>query len=62
MKDRPMLVRADTNISSELSGNECVTKIILLISEPKHMLWVLKRMVSMRLFFSAPKTYVNING
>ena len=29
-----------------------------LISQPKHMLWVLKRTVSMRLFFWAPKTYV----
>ena len=26
-------------------------KIILLISQPKHMLWVLKRTVSMRRFF-----------
>ena len=26
-------------------------KIIFLISQPKHMLWVLKRTVSMRLFF-----------
>ena len=28
-----------------------------LISQPKHMLWVLKRTVSLRLFFRAPKTY-----
>ena len=28
-----------------------------LISQPKHMLWVLKRTVSMRRFFWAPKTY-----
>ena len=27
------------------------------ISQPKHMLWVLKRTVSMRRFFWAPKTY-----
>ena len=26
------------------------------------MLWVLKRTVSMRLFFWAPKTYVKIDG
>ena len=31
-----------------------------LISQPKHMLWVLKRTVSMRRFFRAPKTYVKI--
>ena len=29
-------------------------KFIFLISQPKHMLWVLKRTVSMRRFFSAP--------
>ena len=29
---------------------------------PKHMLWVLKRTVSMRRFFLAPKTYVKTNG
>ena len=28
-----------------------------LISQPKHMLWVLKRTVSMRRFFWAPKTF-----
>ena len=33
-------------------------KIIFLISEPKHLLWVLKRTVSMRRFFGAPKTHV----
>ena len=32
-------------------------KTIFLISQPKHMLWVLKRTVSMRRFFCAPKTY-----
>ena len=34
-------------------------KFNFLISQPKHMLWVLKRIVSMRRFFWAPKTYVN---
>ena len=29
----------------------------ILISQPKHMLWVLKRTVSMRRFFWAPKSY-----
>ena len=37
-------------------------KTIFLISQPKHMLWVLKRTVSMRRFFLAPKTYVKIDG
>ena len=33
-------------------------KIIFFIYHPKHMLWVLKRTVSMRRFFLAPKTHV----
>ena len=33
-------------------------KINFLISQPKHMLWVLKWTVSMRRFFWAPKTHV----
>ena len=33
-------------------------KIIFFISQPKHLLWVLKRTVSMRRFFWAPKTHV----
>ena len=33
-------------------------KIIFLISQTKHMLWVLKRTVSMRRIFWAPKTHV----
>ena len=33
-------------------------QIIFLITQPKHMLWVLKRTVSMRRFFWAPKTHV----
>ena len=36
--------------------------IDFLISEPKHMLWVLKRTVSMRRFFCAPQTYVQTDG
>ena len=32
------------------------------ISQPKHMLWVLKRTVSMKLFFWAPKTWVKTDG
>ena len=37
-------------------------KIYFLISQPKHMLWVLKRTVSMRRFFWAPKAYVKTDG
>ena len=40
----------------------CVYKKQIVISQPKHMLWVLKRTVSMKLFFWAPKTYVKIDG
>ena len=36
-------------------------KTIFFISHPKHMLWVLKRTVSMRRFFWAPKTHVQID-
>ena len=32
------------------------------ISQPKHMLWELKRIVSMRWFLSAPKTYAKKYG
>ena len=37
-------------------------KNIFLISQPKHMLWVLKSTISMRRFFWAPKIYVEIDG
>ena len=30
----------------------------ILIAQPKHVLWVLKRTVSMRWFFRVPKPYV----
>ena len=33
-----------------------------LISQPKHILWVLKRTISMRWFFWAPKTYARNYG
>ena len=33
-------------------------KFNFLISQPEHMVWVLKRTVSMRWFFLAPKKYV----
>ena len=37
-------------------------KIIFLISQPKHMLLVLKRTVTMRQFFLETETYVKIDG
>ena len=37
-------------------------KINFLISRPKHMLWILKRNVSMRHFFSVPKIYDKTDG
>ena len=40
----------------------CVMKFYFLISQPKHMLWVHKRTVSMRQFFWAPRTYVKVEG
>ena len=45
----------------------CLTGLIkslynFLISQPKHLLWVLKRNISMRLFFWAPKTYAENYG
>ena len=36
-------------------------KIIFLISQPKPMLWLLKRTISMRQFFWAPETYICLN-
>ena len=43
-------------------SKESVMKILFFISQPKHMLWVLKRTVSVRRFFWAPKTYVKTDG
>ena len=37
-------------------------KIIFLISEPKHMLWVLKWTVSMRRFFEHPQHMFKLMG
>ena len=37
-------------------------KFNFLISKPKHMLWVLKRTVSMRRFFWAPKHMLRLMG
>ena len=39
---------------------EWMIKICFLIYQPKHMLWVTKRVVSMRCFLWAPKKNVNI--
>ena len=44
-----------------LSVKSALRKFNFLISKPKHMLWVLKRTVSMRRFFLALKTYVKID-
>ena len=46
----------------EKKSFECVIKIVFLIFHSKHMLWVLKRTVSMRRFFRAPQTNVNSGG
>ena len=43
----------------KLKENVSLRKFSFLISQPKHMLWVLKRIVSMRRFFWA---YVKIDG
>ena len=43
-------------------GTSAYQKTNFLISQLKHMLWVLKRTVSMRQFFWAPKTYVKTDG
>ena len=40
----------------------CDEKNNVLISQPKHMLWVLKRTVSTRRFFWAPKTNIKNDG
>ena len=41
------------------SVNQILTN---LISQPKYMLWVLKRTLSMRWFFGATKKYVKTDG
>ena len=41
---------------------ECVTEKYFSYFSTNHMLWVLKRTVSMRRFFWAPKTYVKLMG
>ena len=51
-----------TNVTQDFKLLVCNKKIIILISQPKHMLWVLKRTVSMRYFFLTPKTYVQTGG
>ena len=45
--------------SMHLTGLQIIghTGIFFLISQPKHMLWVLKRTVSMKRLFWAPKTH-----
>ena len=47
MMGKSELILAHVALFSILTGLECNTKIDFLISPPKHMLWVLKRTVSM---------------
>ena len=39
---------------------KCVIKNNFLFLNQNNMLWVLKRTISMRLFFWAPKTYIKV--
>ena len=39
-----------------------VLKIIFLISQPKHMIWVLKRTFSMKRFFQSHKHMLKLMG
>ena len=41
----------NTEYFMQAFSKECVAEKYFLISQPKHMLWVLKRTVSMRQFF-----------
>ena len=50
-----MCVNYRTLVKSAYQKND------FLIFQPKHMLWVLKRTVSMRRFFWAPETYAKIH-
>ena len=63
--------RFDIMLSSQASNipnirplvKECLPKkIIFLFLNKNIMLWVLKRTVSLRRFFSAPKTYIQTDG
>ena len=40
----------------------CNPKINFLVSQPKHMLWVLKRTVTMRRFFYHPQKSAKTDG
>ena len=59
-------VRVLGNINCKISYQQAIRvrneKLTFLFLSQKHMLWVLKRTVSMRRFFWAPKTYVKIDG
>ena len=48
------------NLDPHISG--IYQKKNFLIFQPKHILWVLKRTVSVKRFFWAPKTYAKIMG
>ena len=62
MQNYPVGKELKTQTISRPLVKSAYQKINFLISQPKHMLWVLKRTVSMRQFFWAPKTYVQTDG
>ena len=45
-------------VKSRHPEKSAYSNIVFFISQPKHMLWVLKRTVSMRRFLLAPITHV----
>ena len=49
-------------LNQAFSGTVRTRKNNFLISQPKHMLWVLKRIVSMRQFFEHQKHMLTIMG
>ena len=49
-------------MNSGLPKDRCVYENYFLISQPKHLLWILQKNVSMRGFFRAPKTHVKTDG
>ena len=54
--EEPIRIQMDVSYSRPLVKS-AYQKNNFLISQPKHMLWVLKRTVSMRRLIWVPKTY-----
>ena len=52
------LVRSKAGICDGVSSTDVLLKFNFHISKPQHKLWVLKRIVSLRPSFCAPKTYI----